>query len=241
MRDSKLALALAVLVALVGFVVPISAQDATKTVQNKIYLAEGEIDLIQFLPPPPANASVTTQKELNELLKWQLQRTPDQVAYAKADATITVFRFADVLGPAFNEASLPTTASFFKDAIANVEMLIDYAKSYYHRTRPYVLDARVQPVLAKPNNDSYPSGHSTAGHFIAIVLADMIPEKAGELYERGESFAQNRVIGGVHYPTDLEAGKLSATLIAERMFASFEFRRDFERARDELRKGLNLQ
>jgi acid phosphatase (class A) len=68
----------------------------------------------------------------------------------------------------------------------------------------------------------------------------MVPERAADLYARGESFALNRVIGGVHYPTDIEAGKLSATLIAEKMFTSFEFRKDFEKARNELRRALNL-
>ena len=240
MAARKLFALLVILVALVGFVVPASAQDSVKTVQNKTYIAEGETDLTRFLPPPPANDSVATKKELDELFRWQSNRTPDQIAFAKADANISVFRFADVLGPVFTEASLPITAKFFKDATVNVETLIIYAKSYYHRTRPYILDARIQPVLPKPNNDSYPSGHSTAGHFYAIILADMIPEKTAALYARGESFALNRVIGGVHYPTDVEAGKLSGTIIAEEMFTSFEFRKDFERARDELRKALNL-
>ena len=230
----------AILVALVGFVVPASAQDSIKTVQNKTFIAEGEIDLTQFLPPPPANDSATTQKELAELLRWQSERTPDQIAFAKADANISVFRFADVLGPVFAEASLPVTARFFSDATLNVGALINSAKAYYHRTRPYIVDARIQPVLPKPNNDSYPSGHSTIGYFYAIILSDMVPERAADLYARGESFALNRVIGGVHYPTDLEAGKLSGTLIAEKMFTSAEFRRDFAKARSELRRTLNL-
>ena len=140
----------------------------------------------------------------------------------------------------FTEASLPVTARFFGDVSLNVGTLINSAKAFYHRTRPYILDARIQPVLPKPNNDSYPSGHSTIGHFYAIVLADMVPERAADLYARGEIFALNRVIGGVHYPTDLEAGKLSGTLIAEKMFTSVEFRRDFAKARNEIRKALNL-
>ena len=240
MPVSKLLARAVILVALVGFIVPASAQDSVKTVQSKIYIAEGEIDLTQFLPPPPANDSATTQKELAELLRWQSQRTPDQIAFAKADTNISVFRFADVLGPLFDEASLPVTTRFFSDVTMNVETLINYPKAYYHRTRPYILDTRIQPVLPKPNNDSYPSGHSTAGHFYAIILADMVSGKGGGSLCTGDSFALNRVIGGVHYPTDIEAGKLSGTLIAEEMFTSLEFRKDFDRARDELRKALNL-
>ncbi len=240
MSMSRLFARMAILVAMAGFIVPASAQDSLQSLQNKTYIAEGELDLTQFLPPPPANDSAATREELDELLKWQSERTPDQVAFAKADANIAVFRFADVLGPMFTETSLPMTARFFRDATINVETLINSAKSYYHRTRPYILDTRIQPALDRPDNDAYPSGHSTAGHFFAILLADMVPERAADLYARGESFALNRVIGGVHYPTDLEAGKLSATLIAEKMFTSYEFRKDFSRARDELRQMMRL-
>ena len=171
MPISRLFARVAILVAMVGFVVPASAQESVKTtVQNKTYIAEGAIDLTQFLSPPSANDSVATQKEIDEL----------------------------------------------QDAIVNVETLINSAKSYYHRSRPYILDARIQPVLPKPNNDSYPSGHSTAGHFFAIILAHVCRKKRRAFLRRVESFALNRVIGGVHYPTDVEAGKLSGTSYCRR-------------------------
>ncbi len=91
---------------------------------------------------------------------------------------------------------LPFLNQFFQASVANVGLLTNAAKAYYHRPRPYVLDAEIHRVVPKPGNDSYPSGHSTAGHFFAIILADMVPEKATELYARGDSFAMNRVIGG---------------------------------------------
>jgi acid phosphatase (class A) len=223
-----------------GLISQLYAEDGASAKVAKTYLAEGEIDLIQFLPPAPANDSAVTKAEIQELLNWQAQRTPDQIAFAQADANITVFRFADILGPSFTAERLPFLNKFFQDCVVNVGTLTNAAKAYYHRTRPYLLDTNIHPVVDKPTNASYPSGHSTAGHFFAILLANMVPEKATELYARGDSFAFNRIIGGVHYATDIEAGKLSATLIAARMFTSTEFDKDFLKARSELRKVLGL-
>jgi acid phosphatase (class A) len=218
----------------------VSAQNPAPIVVNKTYVVEGEIDLAQFLPPPPADDSPVTKAEIQELLKWQAQRTPEQVAFAQADANLTVFRFADTMGPYFTPERLPLLSQFFGACIANVELLINSPKAYYHRTRPYLIDPDIQPVLRKPTDNSYPSGHATVGYFVAIILADMVPEKARELYVRGDSVALNRVIGGLHYPTDLEAGKLSAVLIAERMFLNAKFRQDFAKTRAELRKVLDF-
>jgi acid phosphatase (class A) len=117
---------------------------------------------------------------------------------------------------------------------------VSHAKGVYKRARPYALDPRIHPALGRPRDDSYPSGHAAAGYFFAIVLADMVPEKAAELYERGEAFARNRVIGGVHYPSDVETGKMSAALIAEALFASPDFQKDLSAARVELRAALGL-
>ena len=64
----------------------------------------------------------------------------------------------------------------------------------------------------------YPSGHANAGYTIAIVLAQMVPEKRAEIFARAQAFALNRVIGGVHFRSDIEAGRLSGTLIAAAMF-----------------------
>ena len=71
MLTRKLLARLAILDCIRCFVVPASAQDSDKTAPNKTYIAEGEIDLTQFLPPPPGNDSATTQVELAELLRWQ--------------------------------------------------------------------------------------------------------------------------------------------------------------------------
>ena len=199
-----------------------------------------EIDLLQLLPPPPANTSQQTKAELAEILKLQATRTPQMIAHAQADVAEEVWQFADVLGPKLNKSKLPLVAAFF-DRLGETEgAVVDPAKAYWKRPRPYVLDARVKPVVKKSSSFAWPSGHATIGTLMGIELANMVPEKRAELLARAWAYGNNRIIGGVHFRSDVEMGRISGTVIAARIKDHLDFKAEFEAARVELRKALNL-
>ena len=139
-------------------------------------------------------------------------------ASAQADSDLNAFRFADVMGPSFTPTALPVTAAFLARVVSTAGAVVDPAKIAWNRLRPYFVDSRVIPCLGTPTIASYPSGHANAGYVIAIVLAQIVPEKRAEIFARAQAFALNRVIGGVHFRSDIEAGRLSGTLIAAAMF-----------------------
>jgi len=87
---------------------------------------------------------------------------------------------------------------------------------------------------------SYPSGHSTYGAMSAILLANMVPEKRREIFARGWDYGWSRVVGGVHFPTDVESGRIEATAMAALMMQNADFRADLAAARAELRRSLGL-
>jgi acid phosphatase (class A) len=191
-------------------------------------------DLTQLIAPPPESGSAEEKRDLDAVMAAQASRTFDEITAAQADATISIFRFADVLGPGFTPERLPLTAHFFARVDATEWPLLKADKEYWHRPRPYILDPDVQPVVDKPNNDSYPSGHATFGYLTAILLADMLPEKRVALFARGRLYGDERVIAGAHYPTDVEAGRIAATVIAAALMENAEFREDLEKAKEEL-------
>lgn len=49
------------------------------------------------------------------------------------------------------------------------------------------------------------------------------------------------MIGGMHYPNDLEGGRRAGTAIAVALLGQPEFKVDFDAARSELRQALGLQ
>lgn len=74
---------------------PVHADEA------KPFATAKTVDLLTLLKPPPANDSAQTRAELAEVLSIQVTRTPDMEAQAAADAEENVWRFANVMGPAF--------------------------------------------------------------------------------------------------------------------------------------------
>jgi acid phosphatase (class A) len=206
------------------------------------YFDTSELDLTKLLPPPPANDSAATRADLDEMLKVQQTRTSEQGERARADASATLYRLADALGSpaAFNEKSLPLTDTLFRKVRASEIAVVGAAKNRYGRPRPFVLEPKLEPLIDRPHDGSYPSGHSSWARVTALVLADMVPERRAQILARADEYAYNRVVVGVHYPSDVAAGKLAGTAIAAALFASPSFRADLAAATTELRRALNL-
>jgi acid phosphatase (class A) len=206
------------------------------------YLDATTPDLVRLLPPPPANDSPQTRSELDEVLQLQRERTPQDVEYARANIEIGVPQFAGALGDeAGLKQALPATVkALFDQARADEKKLLDAAKMHFDRPRPVALDARIQPCLEPIVNMAYPSGHATWVFMTAVLLADMVPERREAIWARAEDFARQRLVGGVHYRSDIDAGRIAGTVIAAFMLASPGYRADAAVATADLRNFLKL-
>jgi acid phosphatase (class A) len=217
------------------------APSATTTASAQAsYVTLAQVDVMKLLPPPPALTSEQQSRDLETLLGIQKTRTPPQEERALADATSGTFGFADVLGPKFTAESLPKFAAFMTKVRGDGAALENAGKDNWKRARPFETSKDIHAVGNLPKGSSYPSGSSTAGYLTAIVLANMVPEKAAALFARGRESGYNRLVLGVHYPTDVEAGRLLATAVATALWQSPAFLKDYDDAKAELRKGLGL-
>lgn len=66
---------------------------------------------------------------------------------------------------------------------------------------------------------SYPSSHASTSWGIALLLTCVNPWKADTIINRGLAHSQSRVIGGVHWQSDVDAGKVVATAFYARIFS----------------------
>ncbi|AZO53295.1 MULTISPECIES: phosphatase PAP2 family protein [unclassified Mesorhizobium] len=210
------------------------AEDAKPFITNK------DVDLTMILPPPPANDSAETKAELGEVLTMQVTRTPEMEARAIADAEENVWRFADVMGPNFNKDKLPKFSAFFDRVVETEGAVVDPAKDVWKRPRPHQLSDLVKPVVKLSSSGSWPSGHATVGTMMGIILSDMVPEKRAQIMARAAEFAHNRIVGGIHYPSDVEMGKISGSVIAAVLLNREDFKAEYEVARAELRSDLGM-
>ncbi|MBB6411756.1 acid phosphatase [Mesorhizobium sangaii] len=210
------------------------AEDAQPFVTNK------DVDLTMILPPPPANDSAQTKAELGEVLTLQVTRTPEMVASAVADAEENVWRFANVMGPKFNKETLPKFSAFFDRVVATEGAVVDPAKDVWKRPRPHQLSDLVKPAVKLSSSGSWPSGHATVGTMMGIILSDMVPEKRAEIMARAAEYAHNREVGGIHYASDVEMGKISGSVIAAVLLNRDDFKAEYDVAKAELRSDLGM-
>jgi acid phosphatase (class A) len=194
------------------------------------------------IQPPPPVGSELQKTDLAVVQKAQKTRTDAQTKRAVADNALTIFDFtSDTLGPNFVKEKLVVATPFFDRVYRDQIEACKEVKEHFNRQRPFVLDPEIKPIIKQPANASYPSGHSTTGYVYATVLAMMLPEKAQAIFDRAAEYGNNRIIAGVHFPTDVEAGKMSAAVIVNALVQQPLFVRDFERAKKEVRKVLDLK
>ena len=231
------------------------------------YISAGDYDVIHVLAPPPAPGSEAERRDLEAVLGAQRTSSPERMRLAETDATTDISAFAGVLG--VDPAKLPGVAAFLRKVARDTQFATTIGKDCWERPRPFVLDSRIHPpgrmqqlVASRPGERNtaphdvsspcpplaptpaysyaYPSGHSTTGARTAMLLAEMVPEKRAEIFARGWDFGVSRIAGGVHYPSDVEAGRIDATAMVAVMMLNPDFQADLAVARAELRSALGL-
>ena len=201
------------------------------------YLAADAIDARTVLAEPPADNSEITRSEIEHMLTLQAARTPADVKHLNAEGTFSPSLLTEVLGESFKSDSLPATAALMKFVSADAKAIIGAAKSRWKRSRPWVVDNRIQPCIEKPTSFSYPSDRAAQSRVWAMVLCELFPTSKDALIAKAERISQDRVLSGVHFPSDIEAGKKLGQAIADRITQSPVFKADLTAARAEITKS----
>jgi len=200
-----------------------------------IFVNPETYDVRSVLAPAPADSSAQTLSELAELHRIEASRTPEEAQAAIADASDeSVFLFRTVLGPDFTAEKLPVVAKFFSRVLNDGSTFMNVGKVDWHRLRPGVVDGSLHPIC-EAKSESYPSGHSARGWLQGIILASMVPEKRPEILARSADYAYHRMVCGVHYRSDIEAGHAASAALAVLMLQNPAFQAELNDARAELR------
>ena len=204
---------------------------------------ENLIDSLALLPPPPAEGSegLVADEEtgravirFRESARWKLaSRDADYMSPKAVDA------FACALGMTITPADTPHLNMLLRRSLVDAGLATYKAKNHYSRTRPFV--AANDSTICSPQDEamlrkdgSYPFGHAAFGWAWALILAEMVPGKADAIIQRGYDFGQSRIVCGVHWQSDVNAGRLVGAAVVAQLHANADFKAQFAAAQKEV-------
>jgi acid phosphatase (class A) len=206
------------------------------------YLAEREPDFLSMMPPYPVFNSMQDEADVATLRQWQQPDDSLRWQLANADVKMSYDRFAQAFATEINPVDTPLLVHLLDRVEQDVQAVAFSAKNFYDRPRPYqrfqmehVCGAEKAPPPEVPlkGGSSYPSGHTSFGWAAALILAEVVPERAQTLLARGHEYGESRVVCGVHYPSDIVGGELVATVVVARLHSVPQFSRDLACAKQE--------
>jgi acid phosphatase (class A) len=221
-------------------VVPLRAADDTMDqpghavpTRQLRFLAPDAVSAATLLPPPPLPDSGEQAADLNEVRAVYHAATSNEMAAAYSEKKFSIFTFTPVIGDFFQSTNLPKTTVFFEHVQKDAETVTDLGKDYFHRPRPYTIDTNLANGKLE-KSFSYPSGHSTESMVLALVLADLFPDKHDAIIGKARSIGWHRVEIARHYMTDIYAGRTLAQAIVREMKTNADFQKDFAEAQAEI-------
>ena len=163
------------------------------------------LDQLQ-LPPPPRNDSLTTSKEIHDLLIKKSARNASN--QKDIENEIDTFHYLTRFSNDVQEIKELNNFIIFSNAY------IIYFKKFFDRVRPRVLEPQIEPTIKPPGHPAYPSGHATKAYAFALLMSKKYPHRKDEFMRIANTIATNRELAGVHYASDTLAGlKLALQLV----------------------------
>lgn len=210
-----------------------AAQKSAAPIPSLVWLTPTEANaLVDSVPPKPPQGSDADIGDLKKAIEAQTSRTDVDIAIAKKykkDYGLIV----EVIGPGFDKQNYPITYRLLHNVTLDTSIITGKAKARYARNRPFVDHAEIKNLFPV-DGYSYPSGHSSGSRVIAVILGKLFPDKAQALLSCSDAIARSRVIAGVHYTTDIEAGKALGQAVADALLKNPSFQVDLKAAMDEV-------
>jgi acid phosphatase (class A) len=205
------------------------------------YLAKGALSGQTILAPPPAPGSAhdaadhalyDETRALEGSARWQ-QAIQDNDLWRGG----ALKRYACALGMDLSEPVSPATAKLLHRIELDGRTVGTPPKDFWARQRPAL--GNNKPVCVPREdwmrtNASYPSGHALTAWAWALVLAEIAPNRADALLQVGRESGESRMICGVHFLSDVEAGRTLGAAMTARLHAEPAFLADLNAAKVEL-------
>lgn len=194
------------------------------------------------LPPPPATDTVAFLRSLAVVrdARKAASASNEDIARKWADGPGTATppgRWNDIAADLIlrykvGESDSAKLLAYLNMALMDTSILCWRAKFTHWFPRPSQVDTKIVPSFPLPNFPSYPSGHAAFSGAAATFLSYRFPDEKDKLIDFAEEAALSRVVSGIHYPFDSEAGLSQGRKIANLAISLYQ---------DEIRLGTPSQ
>ncbi len=210
---------------------------------NGYLAADDRPDSLAILPTPPRAGSAAQARDDETARATFTLSGGERYDRAMQDAVLqfpaAAERFEQAIGFAVTEETTPWIYHILQRTLTDAGFSAEKAKKHYQRPRPFMVNGRPMGI---PDADeetyrkdgSYPSGHTAAGFVWALVLAELVPERADEIIRRGLEFGRSRTVLNVHWQSDVEAGYIMGAATFARLASNEQFGHDMEMAKREV-------
>ena len=204
------------------------------------YIPAGTVELSRVLPPAPRKGDIRYDTDRRVFRAMQRQVGGQRWAYAtndvRFDTPSMLHDFACATGVELSREATPATYRLLENAAADTTRANNAAKQYWQRLRPFWIDhgKTCESLESLGKSLDYPSGHTTKGWTLGLLLAELMPDRATPILTRARAYGESRIVCGVHNMSAVEAGRIGATTTLEPVRASPAFQADLAAAHAEL-------
>ena len=208
------------------------------------YLSEAQApDTVAILGAPPRGQSAAEAADKAAFVATRALKGTPRWTLATTDvadgASAILDDFACVIGQRIEQSRAPALMSLLERARLDIAQATRGPKLHYRRLRPFVgNDAEICVMRTSDlgNAFSFPSSHATQAWTYAAIMAALMPEKATQFFVRARSYGESRIVCGLHWASDIEAGRTAASAVFAALQGDAGFRTDLDKARAELGK-----
>lgn len=178
----------------------------------------------EIIGESPEHQSEIEKQDFEQLFFFQGSRTKAQCDQAAIEekANVETF-FTSIQNPLLTPTELKSFTQIAFSIKSEVIKQVIVAKQMFKRPRPYDYNHDINPCIKLEPTYAFPSGHASLAFAYAQILSFVFPERETEFFKRAEEVGLNRVIGGVHHPSDIVAGKKLGLVMAKDMLSREEF------------------
>nr|WP_244176771.1 phosphatase PAP2 family protein [Acetobacter pomorum] len=194
-----------------------------------------------FLPPPPQAEEPAQQADLRAFEKTRGLKDKARWKLAQNDANLNpshiIKDFSCAAGFTLDPAKLPAMVNLLTSLAQPVEQDVSNEKDFWKRRRPFVgtdKDICTEHSDGLDNSYAYPSGHTTWGWLTASILSSVLPDRATQIMQRGRIFGESRIVCGVHWKSDVQAGYMNGSA----MFAALQEQPKFTQQMTKIRQEI---